>query len=455
MSDKMKFVVEGAEWYKKLTFVMPAVPPANKAEKTWSEGIYIEASADTGLVTVTTTDLRQIGMKVSLKATVESSGKALIHSNVYALFDLLQKDGDITIDYDKESKIVSIANQYYRGKFPCLDVDDFRVLGLDEDDSHAKKFDMPVEVLRIIVETVAPSADPKDIESGKSGVLLRCEQKLDQPILGATVQEVVGGRKVPVTYAGIDAGPSRLIAVAVDGKKLSKYEVTGLFDAADGSYFATIDGDERPFAKVPHFEMMVPAGLLQTSHRALTGVVGDNDKLAVSVFGGFVTFRCGTAAIALRLLSSPLPNWRRILSGNPTFSLVVGTNELKLAAQVASVSNMAKRDDPIILYLKDGAFSIGNSIMNVDDRSARKISGLKEIKGTAPTEEYTHCFRSDYFHAIMNYIKTDFVQLDFAGSHRPLVCYPCVVAAGSDKDKPRYEADKHFIASVMPVRMNG
>jgi len=450
----MKFRVESAELYKKMSFVLPAVPAMGKAEKAWSEGFLIEATeTNGGMITITTTDIRQIGMKTSIKAKVERPGKALFRSVFYSLADGLQRDGEMSVDYQEDTQIANITTQSYRGKWACVDCNDFRVLGLDEDDANAKKFTMPMSALEKIADTVAPSADPKDVETGKSGVLIRCEQKMDTDIPEATVEELIGGKRVPVTYPPIKAGPSRLVAVAADGKKLSKLEVPGLFDDADPVHFTVDPSAVRPFEKVPNFEMMIPAGLLQTSYRSLSMLTQQQDILSVSVFGGFMTVRCGQSAVALRLLSAKLPNWRRSLVQKTEFSFVVGVNDIKAAANIASISNQGRKDEPIIMEVKGETMSMGNSLVLAEDRSVREVRTVQHTTGNVPTESYLKGFRFDYFSHVLNYIKTDYVWIDFSETQRPMLCYPCVVVPGKEQEKPRYLPDTNFVGLIMPVRV--
>lgn len=449
----MKFTIDGADWYKGLSFVMPAIPAQGKSEKSWAEGFLVEADDKQGTITFTTTDIRQIGMKNVIKANVEKGGKALLRSNLCELFDYLQRDGEVSLEYDKTTKKVAIHSQAYNNaNIPCLDVDDFRVLGLDEDDASAKKFSITLETLKSIVETVAPSADPKDIETGKSGVLLRCEQKLDKPIEGVTIDEMVGPRKTPVTYEAVPAGASRLVAVAADGRKLSKLEVRGVLDDADPSYFTVLPNAKRPFEQVPHFEMLIPAGLLQTAYKSIASSAQPKDIVDVSVFGGFVTLRCKDSAAALRLLAGELPNWRRVLAVDTTFSFTIGTEDLKLAAKIASVSNLGRKDDPVLVYIKEASMSLANAVMG-SDKATREIRTVVETQGTLPTEDYKQGFRYDNVSHVVEYIKTPYVRMNFAGPLKPMTIQPCIVAKG-DKEGSVYETDEDFIALLMPLRIN-
>lgn len=450
----MKFSIDGAEWYKGLSFVMPAIPQAGKSEKGWAEGFLIEADAKKHTVTFTTTDIRQIGMKNVIKANVEKSGKALVRSNLCELFDYLQRDGEIGFEYDKEAKRLAITSQAYNNSnIPCLDPDDFRVLGLDEDDSEAKKFSFNLEVLKNIVDTVAPSADPKDIETGKSGVLLRCEQKIETAIPAETIEESIGTRKVPVTYDEIPAGASRLIAVAADGRKLSKLEVKGILDDTDASYFISDPDAKRPFEKVPSFEMLIPAGLLQTAYKSIASTAQPKDAVNVSVFGGFVTLRCKDSAAAIRLLAGELPNWRRALAVDTMFSFVIGTEDLKLAAKIASVSNLGRKDDPVLIYIKDKDMVLANAVSGTD-KATREIRSLVETHGNIPSEDYKQGFKYDNMNHVLDYIKTPYVRLNFAGQLKPLTIQPCIVAKG-DNEGSIYMTDEEFIALLMPLRING
>lgn len=452
----MRFSIDGAEWYKGLSFVMPAIPPTGKAEKGWAEGVLVEADEKKGTLTLTTTDIRQIGMKNVIKANIEKSGKALLRSNLCELFDYLQRDGDITIDYDSTTKKLGILSQAYNNaNIPCLDANDFRVLGLDEDDTTAKKFSINLDVLKNIVDTVAPSADPRDIETGKSGVLLRCEKKLDEAIPGASVEESVGNRKMAVNYDEIPAGPSKLVAVAADGRKLSKLEIKGVLDDADASYFSCDLTAKRPFEKVPSFEMLVPAGLLQTAYKSIASTAQPKDTVDVSVFGGFVTLRCKESAAALRLLAGDLPNWRRVLAVDTIFSFVIGTEDLKLAARIASVSNLGRKDDPIVVYVKDSAMHIANAVLG-NDKASREIRTVVQTQGTLPPDDYKQGFRCENVSHVAEYIKTPYVRLNFAGPLKAMTLQPCIVAKNDkENDKSIYVTDDDFIALLMPLRING
>jgi DNA polymerase III sliding clamp (beta) subunit (PCNA family) len=450
----MKFRVEAAEWCKNLSFVMHALPGQGKAEKIWSTGVLVEATGDTGAgeVEMTATDIKQIGMKNKMKASVEGVGKCLIPGQLHGLFALLQKDGEMLIDFDTATQNITVKTDYYEGHFPCLDEADFRVMGLDEDDADAKKFDIPLLNLQEIVDRVAPSADVKDLEQGKSGVLIRCEQKLDKPIEGGAVTEIIGGRRIEVNYESISASASKLVAAALDGKKMSKYEIYGLFDDVDESYFGIAENAQRPFEKVPHFEMMVPAGLLQTSARAISQLSQAKDVVNVSVFGGFVTFRCGKSAIAIRLLSAGLPNWRRVLARPTEFSLTMLTEDLRLASQVANISNLTQRESPIILHVKENDLRVGNGVMN-DDKSAREIRSVVNSDGKIPEQGVSIGFNYERFSHVLNYIKTEYVCLDFAEG-KCLLLYDCIVEKGGEQEKPEYKVDPTFLSMVMPVAIN-
>lgn len=450
----MKFTIDGAEWYKGLAFVMPAIPQSGKAEKGWAEGFLIEADAKKGTLTFTTTDIRQIGMKNVIKANVERSGKALVRSNLCELFDYLQRDGEVGFEYDKDAKRLAITSQAYNNSnIPCLDPDDFRVLGLDEDDSSAKKFAFSLDVLKNIVDTVAPSADPRDIETGKSGVLFRCEKKLEEAIPAVTVEESIGTRKVPVSYEAIPAGASRLIAVAADGRRLSKLEVKGVLDDVDAAYFTSDPDAKRPFEKVPSFEVLIPAGLLQTAYKSIASTAQPKDTVNVSVFGGFVTLRCKDSAAAIRLLAGELPNWRRALAVDTLFSFIVGTEDLKLAAKIASVSNLGRKDDPVLIYIKNKDMLLANAVSGTD-KATREIRTIVETRGTTPEEDYKQGFKYDNMSHVLEYIKTPYVRLNFAGSLKPLTIQPCMVSKGENEGSI-YLTDEEFIALLMPLRING
>ena len=451
----MKFTIDGSEWYKGLSFVMPAIPQSGKSEKSWAEGFLVDADEKKGTLTLTTTDIRQIGMKNVIKANVEQSGQALFRSGLCELFDYLQKDGDITIEYDKATKKVSVSSQAYNNaNITCLDSNDFRVLGLDEDDSSAKKFSITLDVLKNIVDTVAPSADPKGVETGKSGVLLRCEQKLDEAIPAISIEESVGTKKVTVNYDGIPAGVSRLVAVAADGRKLSKLEIKGVLDDADPAYFSSDSDAKRPFEKVPSFEMLVPAGLLQTAYKSIASTSQPKDIVDVSVFGGFITLKCKESSAALRLLAGELPNWRRVLAVDTMFSFIVGTEDLKLAARIASVSNLGRKDDPIVLYINDSEMNVANAVLG-NDKAKREIRTVVETHGTLP-DDYKQGFRYENVSHVVEYIKTPYVRLNFAGALKAMTIQPCIVAKGDNKDgeKSVYLMDDEFIALLMPIRIN-
>jgi DNA polymerase III sliding clamp (beta) subunit (PCNA family) len=451
----MKFRIEAAEWCKNLGFVMHALPALGKAEKIWSTGILIEASGDesNGVVRVMATDIKQIGMKNDMKATVEVEGRCLIPGQLQGLFMLLQKDGELLIDFDKESQNITVKTDYYEGHFPCLDEADFRVMGLDEDDAEAKKFDLPLLNLHEIVDLVAPSADVKDIEQGKSGVLLRCEQKLSEAIPGCNVTEMIGGRRVEVAYDELAAAPSKLVAAALDGKKMSKYEVTGLFDDIDSAYFAVMDNAQRPFEKVPHFEMMVPAGLLTTASRALSQLSQAKDMVHVSVFGGFITFRCGKSAVALRLLAAGLPNWRRVIARPSEFKLTVNSEDLRLASQIASMSNLTQKESPIIIHVKDGDVRVGNGVMN-DDKSAREIRSVVQTEGALPADGLSIGLNYERFSQVLNYIKSEYVCLNFGKPDKCVLLFNCDVEQGNEQAKPDYKVNESFLAMIMPVSIS-
>jgi DNA polymerase III sliding clamp (beta) subunit (PCNA family) len=448
----MRFKIDGADWFKRLAFVMPAIPAPGKGEKVWAEGILIEANDSAGTITLTATDIKQIGMKNVIKASVERSGKALIPGGLCGLFDLLQKDGELTIDFDSATNNIEVVTQYYRRKVPCMDANDFRVLGLEDDDVSAKKFNMNLETLKVIVDNVAPSADPKDIETGKSGVLLRCEQKIEKEIPETSVDELVGGKKTPVKYDKIMPGASKLVAVAADGRKLSKYEVHGVLDSADSSYFSVPQNALRPFEKIPSFEMLIPAGLIHSAYKSIAALAQAKDNVDVSMSGGFVTFRCGTSSAAIRLLAGDLPNWRRVLATETQFSFIVGTEDLKLAATIASASNLTKKDDPILIYIKNNEMQVGNAGMG-NDKATRDLHTIVGTVGNLPKEEYRQGFRYDNVGHVLGYIKTPYVKLNFAGSYKPMTIQPCAVTKG-DNDKPVYTPDPDFIALLMPLRIN-
>lgn len=447
----MKFTVEASEWCKRIGFIVHALPGQGRAEKVWSTGILVEASGDdvNGVVKLMATDIKQVGMTDKIKAKVLSVGRCLIPGQLQGLFFLLAKDGEITIEYDENNKNITIKTDYYEGHFPCLDEIDFRVMGLSTEAPDAKKVSLPMTSLQKIVELIAPSADAKDIEQGKSGVLFRCEQKLDVPIEGATVMEMMGGRRVPVDYAEIPASPSRLVVVALDGKKMSKYEELGLFDDIDANYFSASEGAQRPFEKIPHFEVMIPAGLLQTASRALGQLSQTNASVDVSVFGGFITLTCGDSAVALRLLDASLPNWRRVIARPAEYSMIVSTEELKLAAQIASVSNLVQKDSPIIIYMKNGDIRIGNGVLN-DDKSAREIRSVVQTEGELPENGLYVGFNYERFSHVLNYIKTDYVCLNFAKG-KCMLLYNCIAEQGEKEDKPTYTIDELFLGMVMPV----
>jgi len=448
----MKFRIEASEWCKNLGFVMHALPAPGKAEKIWSTGILIEASGDenNGTVRVMATDIKQIGMKNDMKATVESEGRCLIPGQLQGLFMLLQKDGELQIDFDKDTQNITVKTDYYEGHFPCLDEADFRIMGLDEDDAEAKKFDLPLLNLQAIVDLVAPSADVKDIEQGKSGVLLRCEQKTTETIPACNVVEMLGGRRVEVAYDEIPPSPSKLVAAALDGKKLSKYEVKGLFDDIDTAYFGVVDNAQRPFEKVPHFEMMVPAGLLTTASRAISQLSQAKDMVTASVFGGFITFRCGKSAVALRLLSQGLPNWRRVIARPSEFKLILNTEDLRLASQIASLSNLTQKETPIIIHVKAGDVRVGNGVLN-DDKSAREIRSVVQTEGVVPSEGVSIGLTYERFSQVLNYIKSEYVCLNFGKPDKCVLLFNCEVEQGSEQTKPVYRTDESFQAMIMPV----
>lgn len=448
----MRFKVDGIEWFKRLAFVMPAIPAPGKGEKVWAEGILIEANEAENTITLTATDIKQIGMKNVIKASVEGNGRALIPGSLCGLFDLLQKDGELSIDYDSETNNMEIVTQYYRRKVPCMEASDFRVLGLEDDDVNAKTFSMNLETLKVIVDNVAPSADPKDIETGKSGVLLRCEQKIDNEIPEATVDEILGGKKVAVKYEKIAPCPSKLVAVAADGRKLSKYEVHGVLDNADASYFTTSPNATRPFEKIPSFEMLIPAGLLQSAYRSIAALAQSKDMVNVSVCGGFITFKCGTSGAAIRLLAGDLPNWRRVLATEVEFSFIVGTEDLKLATTIASASNLTRKDDPILIYIKNDEMQIGNAGIG-NDKATRDLHTVVGTMGKLPSDDYKQGFRYDNTSHVLNYIKTPYAKLNFAGSFKPMTIQPCIVGK-NEQDKPIYTPDPDFIALLMPLRIN-
>ena len=448
----MRFKVDGIDWFKRLAFVMPAIPASGKGEKVWAEGILVEANDGDGTITLTATDIKQIGMKNVMKTTVERSGKALIPGGLCGLFDLLQRDGELTVDYDSATNNIELVTQYYHRKVPCMDANDFRVLGLEDDDVNAKRFTIGLDTLKMIVDNVAPSADPKDIETGKSGVLLRCEQKTDKEISEVTVDEIIGGKKTPIKYEKIMPSPSKLVAVAADGRKLSKYEVKGVLDSADASYFSTQQNAVRPFERVPHFEMLVPAGLMHAAYKSIAALAQSKDNVDVSVCGGFVTFKCGTSGAAIRLLAGELPNWRRVLATEPQFSFIVGTEDLRLAATIAYASNLTRKDDPILIYIKDNQMQVGNSGMG-NDKATRDLHTIVGTTGSLPTEEYKQGFRYDNISHVLGYIKTPYVKLNFSGNYKPMTIQPCAVTK-DDKEKPVYTPDADFIALLMPLRIN-
>lgn len=452
----MRFKIDGVEWCKRLASVMPAVPAMGKAEKAWADGILLEADeTNGGSITVTATDICQVGMKSSVAAVVERAGKALLPSKLYDVLVALQRDGEIVVDYNSEKKIVVIEtpSHDYKGTFPCLDPDDFRVLGLDEDDSAAKKFSMPLETLQAIADCVAPSANIKDIETGKSGVLWRGEAAITEAIPEEVVEETLGGRQITTKYDAIPAGPSKLICVATDGKKLSKMQVPGILDNADPSYFSKIADAKRPFEKVPHFEFIVPSGLLITTYKSMASLVDGKTPVDISVFGGFITFRCGQTAVALRLLATSFANWRRVLSLAPHFEFIVGSEDARSAAAIANMSNLERREDPIILHISGDQMRIGNSNLT-NDNATRRIKSVVESAGQLPTA-YRQGLRYENFSAILNYIKTEYTKVIFSGELKGVLLQPCRGVPGTDKEKASYVADENYMFLVMPIKING
>jgi len=449
----MKFKIEASEWCSALNFVMHAVPQIGRVEKAWSGGIYVEAlGGEDGKIVISGTDIRQIGMQIEVKANIESEGSALLPSQLHALFQLLVNDGEMLLDYNKETENVVIKTDYYDGNFPCLESAEFRVLGLEEEISaESRQFGMPMTDLQQIVETVAPSADVKDVESGKAGVLIRCEEKITVAIPSATINERVGASMRDVVYPEIPISPSKTVVVALDGKKLSKYEVSGLLETVESEAFELVKEGKRPFEKVPHFEMMVPAGLLQTSYKALSQLVVDAE-VTVSMFGGFITLKRGKAAIALRLLAPELPNWRRVLAPKFDFNLILSVEELKLASQVANLSNLVRKDAPIILYIKNNEVKVGNGVLD-DDKSAREIKTIYSESGAIP-DNYKIGIKFENFSNVLGYIKTDQVCLRFfENSKKPIFMHNCRVETGKEQEKPHYIVEEKFLGMVMPIAL--
>lgn len=451
----MKFKISSSSWCESLNFVMHAIPQMGRVEKAWSSGMYVEAFGNEtdGKVVISGTDIRQIGMRIEVPAAVEREGRGLFTSQLHALFQLLVNDGDMFIDYDEADKNVNIQTDYYNGNFPCLDETEFMVLGLeDEPTNESRTFSLPMRNLQQIVETVAPSADLKDVDSGKAGVLFRCEQAISEPIPGEEISERIGAKMREVAYPEIPVSPSRLVTVALDNKKLSKYEVCGLLDDVDDEAFAVKEEALRPFEKIPHFEMMVPAGLIQTSYKALNQLTTVDADVTVSMFGGFITLKRGIASIALRLLAHELPNWRRVIANPIECSLILSVEELKLASQVASLSNLTKKDAPIVIYLSDGNVKLGNGVLD-DDKSAREIKTVYDTSGDLP-KEHKIGIKYENFSNVLNYIKTDQVCLRFyKNALKPIFMNNCRVEAGKDGDKPTYIVEEDFLGMVMPIAL--
>jgi DNA polymerase-3 subunit beta len=272
-------------------------------------GILLTAHGDE--ISLRATDM-EIGLSLSLEATVERQGSALLPGRL--LVDVVRSlpSGEVRVELRPEQRDIEVTSGAARFHLRTLPAEDFPRLPEFEGDVAT----IPAAALADTVERVARAASRDEVRPILTGILVTAEERT-------------------------------LTMVATDSYRLS-VKHTEL---------------EQPIARP--LEANVPARAL----RELSRIVGSEGakEVEVALPGNQVLFRAAGVVLSSRLIEGQFPSHRQLIPDSFDHEVRLPRSEFLEASR--RVSQLAQRNAPLRLAFSEGELTIAAETPEVGDAS--------------------------------------------------------------------------------------
>ncbi|MBP6885961.1 MAG: DNA polymerase III subunit beta [Candidatus Pacebacteria bacterium] len=310
---------------------------------------------ENGRLRVSATNL-EVGVSSLIGAKVEQEGKIAVPAKT--LSDFIRGVSEESISLELRQQTLSVRAGRYRTTILCFDASEYPIIPkIDGGDV----FELPVEDLKLLIETVSDSIASTDSRPELAGAFLRFDTN------GVTM-------------------------AATDIFRLAEHSRPGVFTRT-----ATA---------------IIPRGAIHELGRILGGIEG---MLQIRLAENQVSFSHDEFEVISRLIDGKYPDYKKIIPEHSLARVLVRRDEIENAAKVAALFSSS---------ISDIKIECSSEEISISGKNSSKGEAFAGVESNLKGESFDVSMNFHYFLDGLKVIPSDKVVMEYTGKGSPFVLRP-------------------------------